>query len=320
MVAQLPLDSLDIPVTLDFEYGYRSRVDITRCSVPVRFHENEPPLHRFHIVTRRERVQDDLTAPTKLFIFESSEMGCQLLAHELEKSVYGLQVVGYRSSSPEVDPEAVREADVALISSGLRDGPMSGFNVLRALRGFKDSLRCIMLLDRDDPELILEAFRSGAAGIFERNDSCERLCKCIQRVREGQVWANGRHVNYLIEALGTKQSRPRREAQSPTGLTRREEQIVTLLLEGRTNRDIALHAHLSVHTVKNNLFRLFKKLGVSSRSELIAYALQKGQAASNEQVSTNLMEPLPPAATSNESDLDRRLRAGVANAPGKFVE
>jgi two-component system, NarL family, nitrate/nitrite response regulator NarL len=222
-------------------------------------------------------VQHDLTVPTKLLIFENSEMGCQLLAHELEKSVYGVQVVGYRSTSPEVDSEVIGKADVALISSGLKDGPMSGFDVLRALRGSRESLRCVMLLDRDDPELVVEAFRCGAAGIFERNDSCERLCKCIQRVREGQVWASNRQVHYLIQALGAGPSRSRRDARSPSMLTRREEHIVTLLLEGLTNRDIALRANLSEHTVKNNLSRLFKKIGVSSRSELIAHCLQQGR-------------------------------------------
>jgi DNA-binding NarL/FixJ family response regulator len=223
-----------------------------------------------------QRVQDDQTAPTKLLIFENSEMGCQLLAHELQKSAYGVRVVGYRSSLPNVDPEVVGDADVALIASALRDGPMSGFKVLRALRGSNEALRCIMLLDRDDPELVLEAFRAGAAGIFERNDSCERLCKCIQRVREGQVWANNRQLNYLIQALGAEQGPSRRATRSTNALTRREKHIISLLLEGRTNRDIALKANLSEHTVKNHLFRLFKKLGVSSRSELIAHFLQNG--------------------------------------------
>ncbi len=218
-------------------------------------------------------MQDEQTAPTKLLIFEKSEMGCQLLARELQKSGYGVQVIGYRSSLPDVDPEMVGKADVALISSSLKDGPRSGFNVLRALRSSNETLRCIMLLDRDDPEMVLEAFRSGAAGIFERNDSCELLCKCIQRVREGQVWANNCQVNYLIQALGAEPSRSRTPRRSPGALTRREKHIISLLLEGRTNRDIAVKANLSEHTVKNNLFRLFKKLGVSSRSELIAYFL-----------------------------------------------
>jgi len=221
-------------------------------------------------------MQSEPSTPTKLLIFENSEMGCQLLAHELEKSIYGIEVVGYRSTSPDVDSEVIRTADVALISSGLKDGPLSGFNVLRALRGFKNNLRCVILLDEDDPELVLEAFRGGASGVFARNDSCERLCKCIQRVHEGQVWANNQQVNYLIQALGDKRSNLKK-SDARTALTKREEYIVGLVLEGRTNRDIARQAHLSEHTVKNHLFRLFKKTGVSSRSQLIAHFLQPGR-------------------------------------------
>lgn len=225
-------------------------------------------------------MQGGSTTPTRVIIFEASEMGCQLLAHELEKSTYGLQVVGYRSSAPELEASLAQGADVALISANLKDGPLSGFNVLRALRPYRGSLRSVMLLDRDDPEQVLEAFRWGASGVFERDDSCENLCKCIQRVHEGQVWANNQQVRYLIQALGTEYPRSKKYAQLRTTLTKREGDIVRLVLEGKTNRDIANQLALSEHTIKNHLFRLFKKIGVSSRSELIAYSLQQGPASS----------------------------------------
>jgi DNA-binding NarL/FixJ family response regulator len=221
-------------------------------------------------------MQDGSPVPTKVIIFEASEMGCQLLAHELNHSTYGVEVIGYRSSSPEPDLDLVRGADVALISSGLKDGPLSGFNVLRSLRPYRNSLRCVMLLDHDDPELVLEAFRWGASGVFERDDSCESLCKCIRRVHEGQVWANNQQVGYLIQALGTEHPRTRKYSHLRTALTKREEDIVGLVLEGKTNREIAAQLKLSEHTIKNRLFRLFKKLGVSCRSELIACSLQQG--------------------------------------------
>ncbi len=221
-------------------------------------------------------MQDSAQVPTKVVIFEASEMGCQLLAHELNHSVYGVEVVGYRSTLPEPDLELVRAADVALISAALKDGPLSGFNVLRALQPYRGTLRCIILLDRDDPELVLEAFRWGASGVFKRDDSCESLCKCIRRVHEGQVWANNQQVGYLIQALGSEQPRSRRNSYLRASFTKREEDIVNLVLEGKTNREIALRLGLSEHTIKNRLFRLFKKLGVSCRSELIAYSLQQG--------------------------------------------
>jgi DNA-binding NarL/FixJ family response regulator len=224
---------------------------------------------------RIDLMQDRAQTPTKVIIFEGSEMGCQLLSHELEKSVYGIEVVGCRSSSPEVDPNLVRTADVALISSNLRDGPLSGFKVLRSLRSYKSTLRSVMLLDHDDPDLVLEAFRYGASGVFERDASCESLCKCIRRVHDGQVWANNQQVLYLIQALKTASTMTKGYSRLRSILTRREEDIVKLVLEGKTNREIALALGLSEHTVKNHLFRLFMKVGVSSRSELMAYSLQQ---------------------------------------------
>lgn len=221
-------------------------------------------------------MQNGSDTPTKVVIFEASEMGCQLLAHELELSVYKVQVMGYRSSSPEVDADLLRTADVALISSGLKDGPLSGFNVLKSLRPYKGTLRSIMLLDRDDPELVLEAFKWGASGVFERNRSCESLGKCIRRVHEGQVWANNNQVIYLIEALGIQYRGSRKLAQLRPVLTKRESDIVKLVLEGKTNREIAIRLNLSQHTIKNHLFRLFKKVGVSTRCELVAYSIRQG--------------------------------------------
>jgi DNA-binding NarL/FixJ family response regulator len=233
------------------------------------------PLER----TGVDLMQSGSDTPTKVIIFEASEMGCQLLAHELEQSSYGIKVVGCRSSSPEVDTDLLRMADVALISSGLKDGPLSGFNVLKSLRPYKETLRSIMLLDRDDPELVLEAFRWGASGVFERDRSCESLCKCIRRVHEGQVWANNHQVLYLIQAFGTEYPSSRKGDPLRPTLTKRELDIVRLVLEGKTNRDIATELNLSQHTVKNHLFRLFKKVGVSNRCELVASSFRLGMVA-----------------------------------------
>lgn len=226
-------------------------------------------------------MQNGSDTPTKVLIFEGSEMGCQLLAHELEQSIYGVKVMGCRSSSPEVeaDLDLLRMTDIALISSGLKDGPLSGFNVLKSLRPYKETLRSIMLLDRDDPELVLEAFRWGAFGVFERDRSCESLGKCIRRVHEGQIWANNHQVLTLIQAFGTEYPVSRKADRIRPPLTKREADIVRLVLEGKTNREIATQLNLSQHTVKNHLFRLFRKVGVSNRCELVASSIRLGMVA-----------------------------------------
>jgi DNA-binding NarL/FixJ family response regulator len=213
---------------------------------------------------------------TKIIIFDHSQMGCELLAHELEKSPYGIEVVGHSSSSQVIPLDVAQNADVALISSALREGPTSGFNVLRALRPLQ-TLRSIMLLNEDTRELVLNAFRWGASGICGRDDSCEILCKCIHRVHEGQVWANTRQVHFLLQAFESESLPVRGSMRREVTLTNRERDIVDLVTAGKTNRDIAVHLSLSEHTIKNHLFRLFRKLGISSRSELVAHTIRQRQ-------------------------------------------
>jgi DNA-binding NarL/FixJ family response regulator len=214
------------------------------------------------------------TTRTRVVIFDQSQMGCELLAQELGKSSFGIQVIGSSVSSLDIDLELARTADVALISCALKEGPESGFTVLRALQAVK-SVRCVMLLANDFRELVLDAFRWGACGICGRNDSCEILCKCVHQVHEGQVWANNHQVHYLLKAFEAESPRHRGYMRRKVPLTKREQEIVALVIGGKTNRDIALQLNLSEHTIKNHLFRLFRKLAVSSRSELVAHTLQQ---------------------------------------------
>jgi DNA-binding NarL/FixJ family response regulator len=134
-----------------------------------------------------------------------------------------------------------------------------------------------MLLDRPDPELVVDAFRAGSRGVFARSESdINLLCKCIRRVVEGQVWADSAQLHYVLEAFSSGPSdreQPRERALSL--LTAREETVVRLVAEGMGNREIAQQLNLSEHTVKNYLFRIFEKLGFSNRVELVLYAIAK---------------------------------------------
>jgi len=211
---------------------------------------------------------------TKVLIFDQSQMGCELLAQEFGKSSYAIEVLGYSVSSLDVNLEMARTADVALISCALKEGPESGFTVLRALHAL-GTVRCVMLLNHDSRELVLDAFRWGAAGICGRNDSCEILCKCMHQVHAGQIWANNHQVHCLLDAFEAESPRLQNRMRRKVPLTKREQEIVALVVAGKTNRDIALQLSLSEHTIKNHLFRLFRKLAVSSRSELVAHTLQQ---------------------------------------------
>src|SRR5262249_17490765 len=98
------------------------------------------------------------------------------------------------------------------------------------------------------------------------------LCKCIHRVRRGEVWLNNQQMQYLIDAVAQVPSLRVINASGLKLLTPREEQVVALVADGLSNREIAHELSLTEHTVKKYLFRIFEKLGISSRVELVLYA------------------------------------------------
>ena len=134
----------------------------------------------------------------------------------------------------------------------------------------------MLLLDESEPQMVVNAFRAGAKGVFSRTQSDIRLlAKCIRRVMEGQVGVDSQQMLYLLEALtGNGNGKPD-AAGTSARLTRREESVVRLVVQGMVNREIAEQLRLSEHTIKNYLFRIFDKLGVSNRVELALYAVAR---------------------------------------------
>ncbi|MFZ0199670.1 MAG: response regulator transcription factor [Candidatus Sulfotelmatobacter sp.] len=124
---------------------------------------------------------------------------------------------------------------------------------------------------------MISAFRSGVRGIFCLAHTRFRLlCRCIQRVADGQVWANTEQLNFLLDLISEVPSLRAINFSGRQLLTPREEQVVAIVAEGMGNREVAHELNLSEHTVKKYLFRIFDKLGISSRVELVLYAVHHG--------------------------------------------
>ena len=135
----------------------------------------------------------------------------------------------------------------------------------------------VLLVESYDRDLVVSAFRSGARGIFCISDAHFRLlCRCIQRVASGQIWANTEQMTFLLDLISEVPSLRVLNSVGHQLLTPREEQVVALVAEGLSNRDTARELNLSEHTIKKYLFRIFDKLGISSRVELVLYAVNHG--------------------------------------------
>jgi DNA-binding NarL/FixJ family response regulator len=174
--------------------------------------------------------------------------------------------------------KATRPA-VVLVSTDLQDGLLSGLAALREAHESSPDLRSILLSDRPDPQIVVEGLRAGARGFFSRcNFDFPALRKCVRRVCEGQIWIGNTELEYVFEAV--VRARPLRVV-NPEGLnllSRREEEVMRLVAEGLGNREIADLLKLSEHTVKNYVFHIFDKLGISNRVELVLYVVSNDKA------------------------------------------
>ena len=214
-----------------------------------------------------------------VLVSDATRMACQLMSTALQRSRYRVAVVGCAVDSVEIQTELGKnQPDVAVISAHLRDGLVAGFNVTREVRISHPEMRVVMLLDSVERAMVIEAFRAGADGIISRDKSFEVLCKCIQAVHRGEVWASSEELRFVFSALpqipldGTID---RESTKRAVLLTKREEGLARLVAEGFTNRDISRHMNLSENTVRNYLFRIFNKLGTSNRLELALHVINQ---------------------------------------------
>ncbi len=209
-----------------------------------------------------------------VLVAEADQMNRQLMdaAFRGRKGQMQVEVVSADSSSV-VKTLTKTRPQIAVISARLQDGALAGLKVLNGLRASEHPPPVVVLIDSDDRELIVECFRSGARGVFRRSKAFEALCKCIQVVSQGQIWADTTELQYVLEALA-KTTRTF-ITPSPVRLTKRNTEVIALVADGLTNREIARQLGLSTHTVRNYLFRIFDKIGLSSRVQLAMYYNQQ---------------------------------------------
>lgn len=224
--------------------------------------------------SKRGRVRRDAeSSRIRVVVGDKTQMGCELLKTALSRD-RRLEVIALATSADQVIAVATEvNPQVVLLSSRLQDGAGAGVNCLRSLVAAMGSVRVILLFDDGGQNEIIEAFRGGAKGVFRRSESLHRLSKCIHAVNQGQIWASSADLNAAMQSLASAPSLQCVNVNGKKLLTPREQQVVGLVAEGLTNREISEQLHLREHTIKNYLFKIYDKLGVSSRVELIMYTM-----------------------------------------------
>lgn len=209
---------------------------------------------------------------------DRTRMDCQLLAASLQRAKGHCQVAGTACSIAEARLVLKQHSpDVALVSPHLSEGPLAGFDLVQEMRDSAPGTRAIMMLDAMEPRMVIYSFQVGAKGVFSRDRSVEDLARCLEVVHGGQIWAGTNELQIILQAMA---KRTHFEPANATGvklLTSREAEVAALVADGLRNREISERLKLSAHTVKNYLYRVYEKLGISSRVELTAHILAKAR-------------------------------------------
>lgn len=214
-------------------------------------------------------------ASITIVIADSMAITSELLTLAFSKQP-GFEILGCpRNLSNLVELISSRPPDIALIKSSDKKGMFAPLVILDTIHGLSPSTRSIVLSSEITREDVVAYFHAQARGILPADlTDFATLCDCIHAVYKGQIWASSTHLNYLIESLSGSKPLQIFNSDGEMVLSAREQEVLRLLAEGRSNRAMAAALNLSEHTIKNHLFHIFYKLGVSSRTEAILYAMK----------------------------------------------
>ncbi|WP_320775923.1 response regulator transcription factor [Streptomyces sp. CRN 30] len=161
--------------------------------------------------------------------------------------------------------------DVAVLDVRLPDG--DGVSVCRELRSRMPGLACLMLTSFDDEEALLDSVMAGASGYVLKQIQGSDLVSAVRTVARGQSLLDPDATTKLMARLRDG-GQPQEEPEVLPGLTEREREILALIGEGLTNRQIGQRLYLAEKTVKNHISRLLAKLGVERRIQAAVIATQ----------------------------------------------
>jgi two-component system response regulator NreC len=164
--------------------------------------------------------------------------------------------------------------DVVLMDIGMAG--MSSFEATRLIRKERPEVKVVFLSMYDDEDYLAECVDMGANGYILKDSPAEQLIMAIREVHRGGSYLSPRLLTKLVDDF-RQQSRSGGPTRAPRfgTLTKREREILKMLAEGKSVKDIAASFELSVKTVEAHKFNLMRKLDIHNKAQLVQYAIQK---------------------------------------------
>jgi len=191
-----------------------------------------------------------------------------LLAAESDMEVIG-------ESGNALDAVALSEQvrpDVVLMDIGMAG--MSSFEATRLIRKERPDTKVVFLSMYDDEDYLAECIEMGASGYILKDSPSDQLVNAIREVSRGGSYLSPRLLTRLVDDLRMQNGGTTRQPRFGT-LTKREREILKMLAEGKSVKEIASSFELSVKTVEAHKFNLMRKLDIHNKAQLVQYAIQK---------------------------------------------
>lgn len=191
---------------------------------------------------------------------------------QLLEQTADFRVIGEASDGEEaVQLTAALRPDVVVLD--VRMPKMSGIECARAIKAQQPDVRILILSAHDDDRYVFPLLQAGASGYLLKTSSAAELAQAIRTVHAGETALAPRIASKMVDRLSRRQLY--RSAEMAEGLTEREVEILQVVAQGKSNREVGELLSISPHTVQVHLRNIYGKLGVNTRTEAVAYAVSQ---------------------------------------------
>ena len=205
--------------------------------------------------------------PTRAVLADDHVLVRQSLKSFLERE--GIQVAGEASDGQELLDVVTRLCpDVAIVDISMP--LMNGIEAAGEIRRASPHTRTILLTRHDEDEYVTEALRLGVKGYVLKSQAATDLVHAIHQVCRGGFYLSPGVSHAVVEAFLSKTARP------PDPLTSRERQVLQLISEGKSTKDVACLLGISAKTAESHRARLMRKLDIHETASLVRYAIRRG--------------------------------------------
>ncbi|MGE5487006.1 MAG: response regulator [bacterium] len=184
-----------------------------------------------------------------------------------------LEVVGEVSNAADaIEKSAELKPDVVLMDVAMPGS--SSFEAARQIRRNRPETKVLFLTMYDDEDYLVEAMEVGASGYVLKDSPATQLLSAVRDVHRGGSYLSPRMLAQLVDDFRTRVKSSTRAPRFST-LTPREKEVIKMLAEGQSVKEIACALNLSVKTVEAHKFNLMRKLDIHNKAQLVQYAIQK---------------------------------------------